>query len=367
MKKFEWNISNGWLRLIAGILASLLIVGLVGPAAARKDNGKNTDGLYYQVTGLHPDGIVMEINGEPITVEEYLYCVTNDCNYLVNYAGVTDLSASLTDEMTYADYVRSDVLVTVRLYGCLRAWAKSLGLEITEEQRAELEEQRASYVEYYGGEEEYLQQLAAFGISEECFDRLNETPYLYELLMNEFIEEDGSLHPDEATLAAFMEKDRALTVTMAYLVQDEQWSEEEQREKIAAFSRYEEELKQAKDKATVMERLLEEIPEAKTENMTFRETIGDPISDAAAALAVGESSGVVESNGTYFLIWRQEVDMKSVTGEYADQCIQQERDNATVVFHDEIYNAIDVATFYPALAEAQQTVLAEAKEAGEEK
>ena len=176
MKNFKQKLSNDPVRVLAGALISLLLVGIVALSTGHMDKGHSKEGLYYQVTGLRPDAEVMRINGEPITVEEYLYWVATDCNYLVNYGGITDLNGALTEELTYADYIRNDVLVTLRLYGAVRSWADQNGILLTEEQIAELTAQRDSYVEYYGSEEAYLQQLALLGISEECFDRINETP-----------------------------------------------------------------------------------------------------------------------------------------------------------------------------------------------
>ena len=229
MKK-QWmeKFADQKMRLVIMLALSLLLVLIISLTAGKMSPGHSREGLYYEITGLKPDAVMMEVNGEPFTVEEYLYWVFTDCNYLVNYGGVADLTAPLTDDMTYADYVRSDVAVTMKLYGAIRAWAKANDVTLTDEQKQELAAQRRSYVDYYGSEEAYLQQLAVLGISEACFDRINETPYLYSRMVELYTDPDSAFYPGDNVLKTFAAEQGLISASLAYYTVDDEADEDEQ-------------------------------------------------------------------------------------------------------------------------------------------
>ena len=351
MNKMKQFFSRQWVRLAAMALLSVAITAVVA-VSGKMSTGRERSGLYYEATGLAPDGVLMEVNGEPITVEEYLYWVANDCGYLINYYGIEDLNTRLTDEMTYADYIRSDVLITEKLYGATRAWAKSLGITLTDTQRSELAEQRQAYIDYYGSEEAYLQQLELLGISEECFDRINETPYLYTSLIEACCDPASPLYPGESTLQAFAKDNQLMTVRVAYLTAEADWGEEELAESEEAMAAYAEKLRSASDKEAVLAEMADTLGVG-LETLTFAPAEGDEISDSAAALSVGQSSDVINDGVDFLIVWRQEVDLTQTAGEYANRLIEEKRDSASVIFNSELYDAIDIAAFYPALVELQ--------------
>ena len=48
-------MKNNWIRFLAGVIASAVLVGRVRPHR-RHESGKRTDGLMYQASGLHRTG-----------------------------------------------------------------------------------------------------------------------------------------------------------------------------------------------------------------------------------------------------------------------------------------------------------------------
>ena len=175
-------MKNNWVRLIAGALASVVLVGAIALTGGMK-KGSRTDGLLYQASGIHPDAELLLIDRQTVTAEEYLYWLAYDCEYLSTYVPDVDWSAELTEGLSYGDYAKTDTLETVKLYSVVRAWAEEAGVTLTEEDQAALDAQRLEYVTYYGSEEAYQQQLETQGITEEVYDRINETAYLYQLLL----------------------------------------------------------------------------------------------------------------------------------------------------------------------------------------
>ena len=209
-------MKNNWVRLIAGALASVVLVGAISLTGGMK-KGHRTDGLLYEASGLHPDAELLLIDGQTVTAEEYLYWLAYDCEYLSNYVPNVDWSAELTAGVTYGDYAKTEALETVKLFSVVRAWAQEAGVTLTEEDQAELETQRQAYVEYYGGEEAYQQQLAAMGVAEEAYDRISETAFLYQRLEKEFSTEGSALYPDGAALAQYAADNGYLTGKVIYV------------------------------------------------------------------------------------------------------------------------------------------------------
>ena len=132
-------------RFAAMLVVSVLMVLWIA-SGDRMSAGQRTDGLYYEVTGIHPDAVLMRINGEDISAEEYLYWLAYDCEYLSNYVPNVDWSAELTAGVTYGDYAKTEALETVKLFSVVRAWVQEAGVTLTEEDQAELETQRQAYV-----------------------------------------------------------------------------------------------------------------------------------------------------------------------------------------------------------------------------
>lgn len=351
------KLSDQRIRLVAVTAASLILVLVISLTTGKMSSGHSREGLYYQITGMKPDAVLMEVNGEPITVEEYLYWVFTDCNYLMNYGGVTDLTAPLTDDMTYADYVRSDVLVTMKLYGAVRAWAKVNNVTLTDTQRQELDDQRRAYVDYYGGEEAYLEQLSVLGISEACFDLINETPYLYSRMVELCTDPAGDFYPGEEVLRAFASEQGLITAQFAYYTVDEEADEETRMAMAERFAQCAAVLPDQTDKIGYLNSLTAQFPEVTVEPpLTFLPTEGDPVSDAVSALEIGESSGVVENGTVRYIILRQEPDLRMAAEEYVSRMVERKRDEAVVVYNSDLYDALDVAGFYTALTQVRDVL-----------
>ena len=119
-------------RFAAMLVVSVLMVLWIA-SGDRMSAGQRTDGLYYEVTGIHPDAVLMRIEGEDISAEEYLYWLAYDCEYLTSYVPNLDFSAEVSNGMTYGSYAKADAVETVKLYALLRQWAKQYNVSLTEE------------------------------------------------------------------------------------------------------------------------------------------------------------------------------------------------------------------------------------------
>lgn len=335
-------MKNNWVRLIAGVLCSVVLVGAIALTGGMK-KGSRTDGLLYEASGLHPDGELLLIDRQTVTCEEYLYWLAYDCEYLSTYVPNVDWNAEITDGVTYGDYVKADALEAVKLYSAVRAWAQEAGVTLTEEDRSALESQRLEYVEYYGGEEAYQQQLEAQGITEEGYDRIRETNFLYRRLQEAFCTEGGALYPDGAALAQYVADNGYLTGRVIF-VEAGDGAEEE-------ANGYLKRMQEAEDKAAEHDAICQERNVDQYGSMTFTFMEGDALCEAAAALGVGELSGVVAMDEGYYIFLREETDLSAVLPTYFDAMLKERRSAANVVYNEKLYSAIDTGTFYQKLVE----------------
>ena len=335
-------MKNNWVRLIAGALASVVLVGGCSLTVGI-NKGNRTDGLLSEACGLHPDAELLLIDGQTVTAEEYLYWLAYDCEYLSNYVPNVDWSAELTAGVTYGDYAKTEALETVKLFSVGRAWAQEAGVTLTEEDQAELETQRQAYVEYFGGEEAYQQQLVAMGVAEEAYDRISETAFLYQRLETEFSTEGGALYPDGAALAQYAADNGYLTGRAIYVPAGDGAEEE--------ANGYLKRMQDAEDKIAEHAAICQERGVDQKDSITFTMTEGDPVCEAAMALAANEVSDVIAVDEGYYIFLREETDLSAVLPAYFNTLLQARRSEANVVYNEELYASIDTGAFYQTLTQ----------------
>lgn len=335
-------MKNNWVRLIAGALASVVLVGAIALTGGMKQ-GSRTDGLLYQASGLHPDAELLLIDGQTVTAEEYLYWLAYDCEYLSTYVPDVDWSAELTEGVTYGDYAKTDTLETVKLYSAVRSWAAEAGVTLTEADQAALDAQRLEYVTYYGSEEAYQQQLEAQGITEEVYDRINETAYLYQRMQSEFCTEGSALYPDGAALAQYAADNGYLTGKVIYVPAGDGAEEE--------ANGYLTRMRNAADKVAEHAAICQEREVDQQDSITFAAAADDPVSEAAAALQPNELTDVVAMDEGYYIFLREETDLSAVLPAYFNTLLQTRRSEAHVVYNEELYAAIDTGAFYEKLTQ----------------
>ena len=299
------------MKRFAAMLAVSVLMVLWIASGDRMSSGQRTDGLYYEVTGIHPDAVLMRINGEDISAEEYLYWLAYDCEYLTSYVPNLDFSAEVSNGMTYGSYAKADAVETVKLYALLRQWAKQYNVSLTEEDEARLQQQRQQYVTYYGGEEGYQQQLQLLGISEDTFDSINRMYLLYARIHDLYTADGSAMHPtQEAT---------------------------------------------AEDKDALYAEMAQQLGiEAGDTGRTFSaETLGDTLSAAFSALEPGQVSDVIATDEGWYVAIGQTLDEGSVLDEMFTENVTQARSELTVEYNQGLYDKLDAGDFYSRLTARQ--------------
>lgn len=355
MKKETFDLL---IRLVAGIAASLILVGAIGLMGNGMSKGKETDGLFYQVTKLHPDGELLNVDGESIIVEEYLYRLSYQCAYLSAYMPGVDLSEQVTDGMTYGDYAKKATLEEVKQYAVIRRLAQDIGLTMTDEDLAMLDEMRSRYIEYYGDEETYLAQLSLLGISEGTFMRINdtaanETRFLYEHLKDAYTQSDGAFYPGEAAIADYTEAGGYVTAQILFIDTCEMEGDEK-AEALETMEGYLTQLQEAEDRDAAFAAAAEDLGMS-AESLTLRNgDVESGLIDELQKIAVGELSGIISTEEGYYIAIRRELDINTVLEEYFNGCLLDACAAAKVTVNEKLYDVIDPAAFYPALLAEQE-------------
>mgnify|MGYP003214076982 CR=1 FL=1 len=327
-------MKSNWIRFLAGVIASAVLVGAFALTGGMK-NGKRTDGLLYQASGLHPDGELLLIDGQTVTAEEYLYW-----------------HAAVTEDMTFGAYAKADAMEAVKQHAVVRAWAEEAGIGLTDADKAELEAQRQQYVMYYGSEESFLQRLAVMGVSEAAWDMIQTGQYLYRNLYEAFCTPGSGLYPDEASLADYAAAQGYMSVYAVTVTDDD-------AEGVAAdlLARWQ----AAEDKEGEYAAICEELGQEAGSAVTLAAVEDDPLSDAIAALEEGGMDAVIDpyEDGTCYVVMRTETDMSAVAQTYFDVLWEQRVRDAVVVVNTKLYDTIDTGAFYEKLSQLRAALEAE--------
>ena len=346
-------------RFLAMLLAAIVVVGIAA-TSDRMGSGHRTDGLYYAASGIHPDAKLLKINDKPVSAEEYLYWLAYDCEYLTTYSSDLDWDSEVSEGMTYAQYAKTDALEAVKLYAIVRQWASEAGITLTEEDLADLENERQQYVDYYGGEEAYARQIELLGVSNETYNDINSVYFLYAAVLQAFCDPNSSLYPGEDAVNSFASDNNYVTVKLLYLPTvgiDNKVGISAQKN---TAKKYAQQLREAKDVNKVYQKLAKKLgmeesdyPEEGLTFSTDNASVDAKLAKAINKLKVGEVSGVISCDNGFYVAVRTELDQATVLNAFFEATLQQEQESAKVIFNDKLYDAIVVGDFYDQLLQAR--------------
>lgn len=139
------------------------------------------------------DTVVMVIDGEEITWQQYFSWIYSALLQASNYMDISDMNAEIAEGFTLGDYVREYTEGMSSQYAVINARAKALGLELTPEQEAQIEEiKQADADEYYGGDvATMMDYLTRMYVSEDLYHYMTASSLLYQNLFNYYLGENG--------------------------------------------------------------------------------------------------------------------------------------------------------------------------------
>ena len=340
-------------RLVAGVAAALLLTGAVAMSGGMT-KGRSTEGRFYQLTALHPDGVVMTVNQDNITVEEYLYWLSYFCDYhstYLGYMGITDLDTVITDGVTAGDYLADQAEEQTRAMivqnAVIRSWADEVGITLTEADVADLEAQRAETVASLGGEEAFAQYLESIGISEGFVKQTSSHSYLQNHLIDAYTAECGTLRPSDEALLAEAAEHGAVTAKILVVQSD---GVSAARELADAYA---ERIAQAADAAAEFDAVAAELGQDSAPMLYHSHDSGDVLAASLSVLNEGDFSGVIGDGDTYYLAIRTAMDMDELANLVFDEMAEERIDSAVVGYNDELLSQVDTLAFYRGLMDSR--------------
>ena len=357
-------------KWISALLALVLTAGLCAGCA----ESEPPSGIYYDITGLDPKETVMEVDGNTIPAEQYLYWVAYNCSSLeynlgmynslygtygelFDENGALDWNAAFQGEVTLGQYAKSQAEEAVRFYANIENMAQAQGVALTEADRAAMDETVAEGVEQLGSEEAFQNNLDQMGISRETYDRISSTTYLFDHLVDLVLDESSELFlPLESYGQYAAYADHILLATKdltTYTDLDE--------EAVSAKRAKAEELLAQLQNAEDVQALFTELADANSEDtgraanpdgyVFGKGEMVEAFEDAAFSLQPGEISGIVESDYGYHIILRKDLAQKLEQDTEKRRELAEEhlnsilRGRSEVVYSDKI-TGLDAGAFY---------------------
>ena len=374
-------------------ICALLALAMVLTLAACGKSQEPPSGIFYDITGIAPDETVMEVDGNAVPAELYFYWTAYNCSVidyqilnanayygayssLVGEDGALVWDGALSETQTVNQFALEQVEGTVKFYAALENMAREYGVEMTEEDKATMAENRAAAVEQLGSEEAFQEYLSELGLREESFERLSVAAYLMDGLTDLVLEEGSPLYlspEDYDQYAAYADH---ILLTTKDTATGASLSEEEIAAKRATAEDILAQLQQAEDVEALFAQLADQYsqdPGRESNPTGYIYTPGTMVAefeDAVSALAPGEISGIVESDYGFHIILRRDLmegldsdpDQKRAIAETHMQSLVELNMQEAEVTRSDLLADMDPGAFYVSYT-ARLEELAAAKEA----
>ena len=339
-------------------------------------SGTMQEGLCYEATGVAPDAIVASVNGNGASADLVAYWIGYDVSYLDSYmqyytGSSLDWDYTLSDGTNLTDYIKSNVYSSVKQHLVLENLAAKYGVTLTEGQESAMDESDQSYIDQYGSEEAFEEEIAKLGMRRETYDRIARSNYLYQNLYQLYNTEGSALYASDEDLAVYAADQNYITADHILLATKdvttgEALSDEQKAEKKALADEIKQQLDACEGDIDELTALFQQLadqysedPGRETYPTGYTFTTGSMVQefeDAAYALAEGEVSEVVESSFGYHILLRLPLDKSAaadeVREEYFTNFISEQVDAATMATSAD-YDKLDPQALYNAIVAAQ--------------
>lgn len=339
-------------------------------------SGTMQEGLCYEATGVAPDAIVASLNGNGASADLVAYWIGYDVSYLDSYmqyytGSSLDWDYTLSDGTNITDYIKSNVYSSVKQHLVLENLANKYGVTLTEGQESAMADSDQSYIDQYGSEEAFEEEIAKLGMRRETYDRVARSNYLYQNLYQLYNTEGSALYASDEDLAVYAADQNYITadhilLSTKDLTTGEALTDEQKAEKKALAEEIKQKLDACEGDIDELTALFQELADQYSEDpgresyptgYTF--TTGSMVQefeDAAYALSEGEVSEVVESSFGYHILLRLPLDKSAaadeVREEYFTNFIAEQVDAATMATSAD-YDKLDPQALYEAIVAAQ--------------
>lgn len=342
------------LRFIAGLAASLILVGAVAIATQR-----NSRNLYRNASGVDPDSTVITIGGQAVSAKEYLYWLGYYCDYYnqyLQYAGVSDWNTELTEGFTAGDFIAQQselqTLSMVTQYAVIDSWANEAGVTLTDADLQNIAAQRENSIAQLGSEKAYLQNLEAMGIDEDFVVQSLSHSFLISHLYEAYCTEGNSLYPGADAVAAYTDTHEYLGALILFIDTCEM-GEEEKAVVLTQMEGYAASLRDSEDKDAAFAVIAEKLGLNPTVTTFSAGQMEENFVAALKSLPMDTVSNVITTDEGYYVVIRREPGTEIILNDMLNDTFAERCQNADIQYNDKVYGSIHTLTFYQKLLAAR--------------
>lgn len=334
------------------VTALALLLCLTLTACGGREDSRGQASFLGRAADMREEETLLTVDGREVPGWRYLYWLACTCDSIRERYREAGLALDWKTPVaggTLADYARDQALADTALYATVENWAERYGCGLTEEDREALTASWEEQAEAHGGEAAYLAELAELGLDRRRAEELAGVGALYGKLYTLYRTGDSALAPDAADLSAFAAETGTLTVDRILVAAG--GDREAARQKAAEiFSR----LNGAEDQAAEFTALAAagDDPAGPRTFLPGDGTLDVALEEAAAALAEGQCSGILESGEGFSILRRLPPDPDALADDYFD-CLLQTAAESALVETAEAYGGLDAAAFDRALQNAR--------------
>lgn len=367
--------------------AAFLSVAMLVSLLTSCSGGAKVDPIQ-EAFGYSKDTVFATFNGDKITAGDYLPWLSNYVSYIDNsYKMMGNPGINWDEDMgqgtTAKQYVKSQVMDTVKLFWAVESLAKEEGAKISAEDKKKYEEQRAEAVKSMGSEEAYAVYLKSMCLTEKQMERISTIEALRNNLQAKLCGEGKKYTANADTLHAYLDErgilkaKHILLLTKDPSVDGPAYSKEKIAEQKKKADDLLAQLRTAQDPIALFDTLMNANSEdsglkgnpngylfsTKPDNVDFTSRMVPEFEQGTAALGYNQISEVIKSDYGYHIILRldpledKETYTKYESQWYADQLdkLYQERIDKVDVKTTDAYNNLDAKDFYEKLTAYTQT------------
>lgn len=328
-------------KTVAVLLLCLWLTACAAPT--------ESSGILGQASGLDERGTLLTVDGREVPAWRYLYWLAYTCDRVA--ARYRDAGAVLDWEVpldggTLADYAKDQALADTVLYATVENWAAQYGCQMSDRERQATAGDWDQRVAQAG----YLEKLAALGLDRERALELEEVGVLYAKLCALANQPDSALAATEEALDAFAAGNGRITLDRILIAAGS--DRDAAREKAAeAFAK----LNGAEDQGMAFDALAKagDDPAGPRSIQSGDGQLPRELEEAAQSLAVGQCSGILESDEGFSILRRLAPETAGLAEEYFDSRLQEAAANAQTAL-SEAYGKLDAAAFYKALEDLRK-------------
>ena len=372
-----------WLSCVLAIVMILTMLAGCGNQTEKNENevSGEASGVFYELTGIAPETVVMTVSGADITAEEYLYwlsylCASTEYNILsynayygyyanlIKEDGSIDWNGEFQEGQTLAQYVQKEVEATIKFYTAIEIMAQKYNAGLDGEDMTAIATNMANAIQELGGQEQFNLYLEKLGICEATFQDLSASSFMFDNLLLQVLEEGNELYLEPENYNKYASyADHILLMTID-ATSGKPLGAEEIKMRKASMEDMLAQLKASDDMLTLFDQLADTYSEdtgreTNPDGYVFTPgTMVESFENAVAALEPGQISDVVESDYGYHIILRKDLlealeadpeQRVSIAETHLTTLLTILSNEATVEI-SKLVKDIDIAEFYAAYA-----------------